>query len=93
MVIRLRQLSVLAGAYHRQFGPYAGGRCLDHYVVEEPLAVGRMRRAAGDTLCRTVRPEHVCDIGGGVQAAVCPLCLEAAHRLSKHGHQIVIVMG
>lgn len=88
MHIRLQQLSVLGGAYLRLGVEQT---CLDHYVVTTPFKVGRLKRDEGETLCRKVDPDNICDISTA-GAVVCPVCVEIAHRLHERGNQVVIVM-
>jgi hypothetical protein len=62
----------------RETGGY-GGR--DHIVVEQPLTAGRIRRAAGDALCKPAVKFWGLQRSSGTRPASCARCIALAERL------------
>lgn len=68
--------SVLAGAYAGN-PARRGAEMLDHFVLLERFADGRLVRETGDTLCGRVPPENMSDVGAaevGAEPKKCSRC-------------------
>lgn len=60
-----------------------GGRYAeDHIVLDEPVAVNRLHRGAGDALCKPAQQFHG-NLWVDSDDPTCKRCLEIAERLAK----------